>query len=467
MEFYNNKNMLKSLISEYEAMSQKGTVGFYEKTVFLDLITYYENDHNFKCAIKVCDLAFSQHVSSIEFLLQKSRFLLDLENPEEAIECLDKALVFSPNNLEMHLLRVEAFIQLYEFAGANEMLKELYYQFRENDEAQAQILYLRTKIYEAKGQFDKMFFTLKKALQKSPNHPIILNKVWFSVEMSGLYEESVELHLEMIEHDPYSYLAWYNLGHAYFCLEKYLESAEAFEYVFIINKEFDLAYKDGAEAFLMNHNYAKALECYDEYLEVSEPDSDIYVKIGFCHRNLKDIETAKVYFLKAIDLNPCCSLAYFQMGECYMMQEKWDTAIYFYNQAIEMDCGKEEYLIAIAEAYFKNKNIQQAKEFFERATELAPELSKYWAQYAAFMMQMGDSEAAVSILEEAKNYSAGTELLYCKVACLFAMSKREEALQTLGEALQENASMLEALFTYSPGLEDDSEVRAIIKAFHQ
>lgn len=145
--------------------------------------------------------------------------------------------------------------------------------------------------------------------------------------------------------------------------------------------------------------------------------------------------------------------------------EDWDTAISYYNQAIEMDCGKEEYLAALAEAYFKNKNIQQAREFFQRATEMAPELSQYWAKYALFLMAMGDGEEAASILDEARIHAGGTELLYCKVACLFAMSKRDEAFKTLLEALEENVSLLESLFTFSPDLEKDSEVRQLVEAY--
>ena len=96
---------------------------------------------------------------------------------------------------------------------------------------------------------------------------------------------------------------------------------------------------------------------------------------------------------------------------------------------------------------------------------MAPELGKYWTQYATFLMKMGDSEEAFSILDEAQIYTVDTELLYCKVACLFAMSKREEALQTLTQALEENASLLESLFKLTPELEQDSEVLALINAF--
>jgi tetratricopeptide (TPR) repeat protein len=169
--------------------------------------------------------------------------------------------------------------------------------------------------------------------------------------------------------------------------------------------------------------------------------------------------------LKSIEENASNSMALFRMGECHMFEEEWDDAIHFYNQAIEADCDREEYLIAIAEAYFKNKNAQQARIFFQRATDMAPELGKYWTQYATFLMKMGDSEEAFSILDEAQIYTVDTELLYCKVACLFAMSKREEALQTLTQALEENASLLESLFKLTPELEQDSEVRALINSF--
>ena len=466
MKETNKQNTIKRQVFEYKVMSQKGTVGFYEKAVFLDMITYLENHQESEQAIIACEDAFSQHVCSYEFLIRKSQLLLSLGVEAEAIECLEKALNYSPNDLEIKMALIEALIQGGREDDADFLLKEMVEEAG-GDNAKAKIYQLQSEILEQKGDFEKMFFTLKKALKygKFDDSTSLLNKVWFAVEMAGLHEESVEFHLAFIDEDPYSFLAWFNLGQAYFCLEQYKEAAEAFEYVNIIKKDFDLGYKDGAEAFLMLRNYEKALDCLTEYLEVADPDSEIYTKLGICHEHLKEIETAKIFYEKAIKLNPCNSLALFRLGECSVVMEDWETAISYYNQAIEMDCGKEEYLAALAEAYFKNKNILQAKEFFQRATEMAPELSQYWAKYALFLMALGDGEEAASILDEARIHAGGTELLYCKVACLFTMSKREEALQTLTEALEENVSLLESLFTFSPDLEEDNEVRQLVAAF--
>jgi len=444
-------------------MSQKGTVGFFEKTALLDLILFFENDDNIEKAIEVCDFGISQYGSSMEFLFHKSRLLVELGELDEALGYLEKALAYSPGNFDLNLLQAEVWIEFGEFKLAYNILKNLY-QSSENAE-QSQVLFLLAKIHEINGNFKKMFSILKKALQKDPNHPILLNKIWLAVEMAGLYEESVELHLAIIEDHPYSYLAWYNLGQAYFCLENYETAAEAFEYSFIINSKFEIAYKDGAESYIMAENYEKALKMYQEFLENVSGDSDVFAKMGFCYEHLGEILIAKKYYLKSIEENGSNSMALFRMGECHMFEEKWDDAIHFYNQAIETDCNREEYLIAIAEAYFKNKNAQQAKIFFQKATDMAPELGKYWTQYATFLMKMGDSEEAFSILDEAQIYTVDTELLYCKVACLFAMSKRKEALQTLTQALEENASLLESLFRLTPELEQDSEVRALINLF--
>jgi len=463
MKYYHEENILKKLILKFSDMSQKGTVVFFEKTALLDLILFFENDDHIEKAMEVCDFGIAQYGSSMEFLFHKSRLLIELKEFDEAIGYLEKALAYSPENFDLNLLQAEVWVAFGEFKLAYNILKSLY-QSSGNAE-QSQVLFLLAKIHEINGDFKKMFSVLKKALQKDPNHPILLNKIWLAVEMAGLYEESVELHLALIEEHPYSYLAWYNLGQAYFCLEDYETAAEAFEYSFIINSKFEIAYKDGAESYIMAEDYGKALKMYQELLENVPGDSDVYAKIGFCYEHLGEILIAKKHYLKSIEENASNSMALFRMGECHMFEEEWDDAIHFYNQAIEADCDREEYLIAIAEAYFKNKNAQQARIFFQRATDMAPELGKYWTQYATFLMKMGDSEEAFSILDEAQIYTVDTELLYCKVACLFAMSKREEALQTLTQALEENASLLESLFKLTPELEQDSEVRALINSF--
>lgn len=463
MKYFNKQNILKKLISEYKEMSQKGTVRFFEGTAFLDIIHYFENEGKIEEAIEVCDFALTQYISSMEFYFHKGRLLLEMDKLEIALENIEKALSLSPNSHEVNLLYAEILIEFKDYEMASFNLKKIYNDLSEDGKSYVHLL--ESRIYEGRKDFRKMFFSLREALRRDHDNPILLNKIWLAAELSGSYEESAEFHLELIDKNPYSYLAWYNLGQAYYCLEQYEESAEAFEYVFIINKQFDIAYRDAAEALIMANKYDKALSVYEELMEICQPDSDVYAKMGLCHDHLGERDTAKVYYLQSLKENPSNSMALFRMGECYMIEEQWTNAIKYYNKAIDADSNREDYLIAIAQAYFKNKNIKQAEIFFEKATEMAPELTKYWTQYAFFLMETGKTEEAFSILDEAQHYTLDTEVLYCKVACLFAVKKREEALKTLSQALQQNASLLESLFILTPELKQDTEVKALIKIF--
>ena len=52
MKYYHEENILKKLILKFSDMSQKGTVGFFEKTALLDLILFFENDDNIEKALE-------------------------------------------------------------------------------------------------------------------------------------------------------------------------------------------------------------------------------------------------------------------------------------------------------------------------------------------------------------------------------------------------------------------------------
>ena len=74
---------------------------------------------------------------------------------------------------------------------------------------------------------------------------------------------------------------------------------------------------------------------------------------------------------------------------------------------------------------------------------------------------------ALNTLDEAEMMSEGTELLYCRVACLFQLGRRKEGLFLLGQALTDNFDMHDALFDLQPDLETDNEVLAVIAVYRK
>ncbi|MEL6635870.1 MAG: tetratricopeptide repeat protein [Bacteroidota bacterium] len=460
---FRNEQKTIALISEYEAMSQQGTVGFYEETVFFEIIKHYESTENFDRALEVTNHAIRQHRFCPDFYLKKAQILLAQSRSGDALLCLDLAEVYAPAELEVQLLRVEALSAEGRSAAAFIILDVLKQQ--SNEEDLTYIYFCEALVYEDLEDFDRMFYALRRSALANPKNRQAVERIWLSVEMSQKYEESVQLHEQLIDSDPYSYIAWYNLGHAYFCLQRYREAADAFEYAYIINDTFEFAYRDCGEACIKAGDFKRALKCYTEALEHIKVDTDLLTRMGYCQEQEQEFLLAKSYYLEALDLDHYNDLAYFRLGECYFREGNWMTAIGYYRKAITIDKRKEEYLAALATAYHQTDQNDLALLFFRKSVDTAPEVAQYWVLYATFLLDMGKNQEALEVLEEALQHAGGPELLYGKIACMILLERKGEAFYLLHKALHVNFDRYESMFELVPSLEGDPEIMTMIAAY--
>ncbi len=459
---FENQHTINDLISEYEAMSQKGTVGFFEKAAFHCILDYYERHGLIDQALSVVDHALGQHPYYGEFYLLKAQLLLDKGFETQALGCLEKAEAFTPNDIGIHLLRVDALISLSQYQDALLLLDNMKRGAVKSDLSE---IYLREAIiHEHIEDYNEMFRSLRSSALANPENRETLERMWYCVEISENFSRSVQLHKKLVDINAYSSLAWYNLGLAQAGLENYEDAAEAFEYAFLIDEKFGFAYRDCAAALIQLNQYEKALECYEEYLEHFNPDCDLYTKIGQCYEFLDNYTLAKTFYIRAARINPMNDEVYYRMGECYVKERRWKSAITSYTKAVKLDNRKEEYIAALAEAYYQMNDPIKASYLFKKATETAPEQAKYWIQYSSFLMEVGEKEEALEVINEAIIYACGTELHYCRIVCLFALGRRQEALLSLKETLYKDFDMHDSLFDLSPELANDAEVLSVISA---
>ncbi len=458
-----DKRNMNDLIFEYEAMSQKGTVGFYEKTVFLQLIDHYLSEQLFDTALELAGHAISQHPFSGTFYIIQAQLYIEKNCEKLALEALDKAMLYSPSVFEIQILRAEVLSLLREYKEAFKTLEALLP--KASPEQRSEIYLSKALIYESIKQYQSMFGALKKSVFSNPENAEALERVWFCVEMTQEYDESIRFHKKFINNNPYSYIAWYNLGYAFSAKGNYKHARDAFEYAFIINDKFEFAYRECAECCIKLKKYKQALRCYDEFLEYFEGDADLFTKIGTCHEALGDIENAQTNFLKAVTLDKNNDEVHYRLGNCFLKQNRFGPAISSFKKAVLIDGLKEEYYLALAEVYFKTNELEMAHGFFQKATDVAPDICKSWTNYANFLMLTGKNELALNVLDEAELYSFGPELMYCKVACLFSLGHRNAALELLEKAFRKNFKSRKYLFEIAPTLLADKDVKALISGF--
>lgn len=456
-------HILSKLILEFEEHGSILKMDHWDEKSYLRLIQHYEKQCQFDRALDVTGLALKIYKHKPDFYLIKAKLLVSSQKPLAAILVLDQAYSHSPLDLEITLLKAKAYALSQQFDESLRIINGLKSNISKTD--LTEILLVEAFIYETMKDFNKMFNTLRDALILNPNNHEALEQIWVSVEFSKKYEESVRLHQDIIDKNPYSYLAWYNLGHAYSCLGEYEKAVEALEYSFLINSNFEQGYLDCAELCLQINMHEKALRCYLEANEMFGPDAELIVYIAECLIKLNRHKEAKVKLQKAIYHDPYNEEIFYYLGECYSVEENWKKAIKAYLDAIDLDDQREEFHAGIAAAYEKISNFKKAESHYRKSANCGLEQSQYWCLFISFLLSQKQFEKAEKNLIRADKYSFGADLLYCRVAYFLLTDSRENALATLQEALTENSKEHHILLKIIPEIIEDREIMSMIRYY--
>lgn len=463
--YFEKKQKLDELISQYKELSHKGTASLIEETAYLRLIDHYEKTVSFEETLELNETALEHYPFSVELHSKKAKLLLNNFLPELALEVLEQAHIYAPVSIDIVLLKARAHINLLQLEFASILLNKLKSHPVLKRKEASEIHYLEACIFQKKEQYDQMFYSLKTCLNKNPMHKSAMEKLWFCVELAKKHKESLVFHEKLLDINPYNAHAWFNLGHAYYYLNEYEQAIEAFEYAFTIDEKFEFAYRDYAEVCMHIQEFEKALKCYQELSEHIRPDADVLLKMGECYKHKANYSKARICYFKSLSLDPENDEALFSIGACYAAEQHLGSAINFIKKAIELDDRREDYLAALADVYRQLSQSRKAISLYANIVELAPEDSVYWLNYADLYIAEGRYYRALEVLEEAFIYSTGAELLYCKTACLFYIEKRKMALDVLAKALTDNFKLHHLLYEYIPALKIDADVKAIVKYF--
>lgn len=460
---FTDRQAIFNLISTYEDMLEKNQVKFANHKLYHALVDYYERECLLDRALEVVEHAINQVGYEPNFFLRKAEILLEKKEPTQALFMLDQVNANSGGILRTSILRAESLAMMDMHDQGIALLDELKYSADSTD--LSKIYVCEAMIYDSLKEYERMFYVLKAALKEDPSNTEALSRMWYVVEYARKHEESVELHEEIVEEDPYNALAWYNIGasQAYLC--QYEEAIEAYEYAYLSKDDFEFAYRECADVCLITGDFQKALGCYQDVLERFEPDADLFLNIGKCYEELGNYLVARDFFQRAVEFDGFCAEAQFHIGRCFANQKEWHKAVGAFKKAIELEEKNEDYLSALADAYVGTGNFKKAQEFYQEAADAAPELPEHWVKLAHFLMKNRRLKEAMEVLDEAEENAWGPELLYCRSACLFEMGNKSEALLTLEEALYEDFDAHTALFRLMPILEKDKEVKAVIAIF--
>ena len=454
---------LLNLITDFENNLSVGAQSYFSEKAFTAIIAYYETESMLVNALEVIDLAHTQFPYRAEYLIAKSRVLLNMNKAKKALKVIKTAKSISPFEFDILILEAKALTALKKFDEASCVLEGLKSTGSKSD--QIEILLVEAKMNELSKHFSEMYNCLSEAILLDPSQMELYEELWLAVELSKNFHQCIDLHLKIIDVKPYTFMAWNNLGHAYSYIGEYEKAIDAFEYTFIINKEFESGYMDAADLCIQIKDHQKALKFLLEATELMDHDSDILLLIANCYINIHEYRKAKYYLFKAIKLEPYSDEIYFNLGLCYSHEKDWLNAIQSFHKAISLEDSIEDYYTHIGRAYYQLGSFDKAGQFLSKATTIAPEESAYWSEYAGFLIKQGQLKVALTILKEAEEFTFGADLLFCQGVVYLKLGYEKQAFNLFEEALEEDASQYKIIYNIDPELMLNENLNAMISYY--
>lgn len=455
------RDELRELLQQYQNLKNGRSHSFLEEDSFERIIDYYDDKDNLTEALAAAETGLEQFPFSAQLMIRKADILLATNKYREALEVLENAGLYDATDINLYILKTDAYLALDQQPKAIELL-EVALELFEGEE-KIELLFELTDVYDDYEEFDKVFDCLKLLLEQDPNNEEALYKICFWTDFTGRNEESIKLHQQIIDDFPYNELAWFNLGAAYQGLKLYEKAIDAYQYAITIEEKFDYAYRNMGDAYLRLRKYKEAIEVLEKVLELSRPEDVIYEAIGHCYHRLGKYATARFNYKKAAHLNPDDSKLQYKVAVTYMLEKQWQNAIKHLDIAMRVHRNVPEYNLAMGESYANLNKFKEAIQYFSLVVNHKPKQVAGWDALIRCLLKAGFLEDALEQCEHALHATMGKPLfIFYYAAALFATGKTKEALLQLHAGMQKAPKLLKKLIEIYPSLLQKSQVIDII-----
>ncbi len=437
------------LLYEYRKIRDGETTRMLSEEEYEWLITYFTIETQYDEALLAAEIAQTYYPFSANILFLKAEVLSRAQKYGQALLALDELEQIDQHHLDGTLLRAEILSYQERPELAAQWLEEQMHQF--SGKEQVHLMLELADTYDEAEKFQDVWRILRQILILHPSNEEALHKISFWAEFTDRQDESIALHKEITNEDPYNALAWFNLGAAYQGKRMFEKAVEAYEYCLAIDDKFEFAYRNMAEASIRLRWYQKALDALETHLEFARPEDVIFEAMGHCWEKKKDMNKARFYYRKASALNPNDDNIYFKIGETYFQEKKWEKAAKSFGAALELNHENPHYYLAMGNCLLELGHEERAVEAYTQALNIRPQNKTFWTALIRGLYRSERFEEALHKLEYAKlNTGPHGDYDYLKAALLIEMGKTKEALIHLEEGLSQKPRRLKVFTDLNP-----------------
>lgn len=463
-DYSQDKEEIRELVRQFQNIKAGRSYSFLDEEAFEKIIDHFDDIEDLSQALEAVEMGLERYPYSSQLHIKKADLLIATRRYNEALRILNHAELLDSNDINLYILKTDAYLALDQQEKAVELLENALTLF--DGQERIEMLFELADVYDDYEEFDKIFDCLKLILEQDPNNEEALYKICFWTDFTGRNEESIRLHQNIIDEYPYSELAWFNLAAAYQGLKLYEKSIDAYKYAVAIDEKFDYAFRNMGDAYIRLRKYKDAIEVLERVLELSRPEDVIFEAIGHCYDRLKNYAQARFYYRKASHLNQDDSKLYYKIACTYINEGQWGTAIKQLETALQIHRNQPEFNLAMGECKMQLGDYKEAIQYFSNVVRQRPRNISSWE---ALIRCLYNGEYYEEALEQIKSAIKHIEnkpiFIFYLSAVYFAMGKIKEGLLHLDRAMSKSPKHLKKMIDLNPSLLQHQQIVDLIARY--
>ena len=360
----------------------------------------------------------------------------------------EKAIELNHNSSD---IRINYAINLIKFGYLDDALKHLniaktiFDKNNKNFVSLDRLYFNFGHAYQLKGYLNKAIIYYEKSLEINENYIesyVNLGNIFKDLQLYDIALEKYQLALDI---DPNFFMAWINKGDVYSFLSKYKDSEDCFYKAKNLEINEDLYSLWGQSLRRLNDELSALLKFF-EILDIDKESMYAYYNIIISFLILNNLDSAKEYFLKALDLfgdnieyKIDLSKQFFKYGYLDESLKILDTIL----ENIEDDNIKALTLFEKFN-YYKDLDIDFAVSFLDEIiySDADDELkSEACCEKALFLKDYEDFDRILEYFDDGLSFNSNNARIYYMMGCFYSeVENHALSMQTfdVGLSIDEN-----------------------------
>jgi len=436
-----NSEETQSSVLKFEQMLKTNLVYFFDAQEFEDIIVHYLGFGENQLAKKALKMALEQHPSSYEIMLLQSEIFILEEKYELALEVLEHAEKINPFDEEIALQKASISSKKGDHkASINQLNHAL-----SVSEDPLEIWNLLGMEHLLAEEFKEASFFFENCLDENPEDYPSLYNLLHCHEQLGQVEPAISCLNKVLEYDPYSEIAWLQLGKILAKSGKIKEAISAFDFAIISDDSFSGAYIEKGVLLESIGRINEAIENYELAMRTTDPTSFIHKCLGRCHENLGNYDLAQKFYVKSIQLEPTNEKSWESLILFYFNQKKFEKVKFYLDRALKNNSDSISLWKKSLELNTLTGRRDKAIKSCKKLIELGIYESEILIQLIDLLIDKKEWVEAYKIGKEAYVSFPENRKIAIRIAgCCFYLSKDEEGLCILNSSTINNSD--QALF---------------------